>query len=102
MRINYKHIDDIGRIIVDAMLLLLLVGIVALPAASMTLVGYNNKNVLSVKDTRPAKNMTLEKVVPENDPTKSVRIIKETTTSGTITTAATVITDSTDDQVNIR
>ena len=61
---KHKTIDKIGRIITDSLLVMLLIAMLVLPASSMSLVKYNNKqSVLSSKNVRNIKE----------DETKSIR-----------------------------
>ena len=66
---NHKHINKVGRLIVDSLLLLLLGAILALPASTFSLLKYmpNENNVLSERHVRP------EPVINPEDPTKTVR-----------------------------
>lgn len=57
MRKLNKQIDSVGRIIVDSLMLMLLFGILALPASTITLLRiaepqHTNVQVLSVQDER--------------------------------------------------
>lgn len=60
MRYDHKKVDKIGRIIVDSLLLILLWGILALPAASFSIFKVeenSQENVLSGESVRrPANN----------------------------------------------
>ena len=50
---NHKDIDEIGKLVVNAMLLALLWAILALPASTASLLRYeDNYQVLGTEDTR--------------------------------------------------
>jgi len=65
MKLKSKHIDKIGRIVVDSLLLVMLWGILALPMSTVSLLKVSPRNdVLSAQDKRD---------INVNDPTKTVR-----------------------------
>lgn len=70
MNINHKHINKVGRILVDSLLVMLLWTILALPASTFSLLKvapHDNSRVLSKEDVRPIPN------IDQNDQTKTFR-----------------------------
>jgi Na+/H+-dicarboxylate symporter len=83
MRINHQHINKVGRILVDSLLVMLLWTILALPASTFSLLKIvpqdqqDQSEVLSKEDVRPSP------IINPQDKTKSFRgnVVPETTTS---------------------
>lgn len=85
MRRMNKHISNTGRIIVDSLMILLLLGLLAIPASSVSLLhvgttGVQQTQVLSSNDTRVEQKDVNEDQVLES--TMSIRVQDDNSMEG--------------------